>query len=192
MKERIIDYLPVSSFDKYIFHQGNHHNSYNFLGAHLIEYKGFKGVNFTLWSPNAKQVNLVGDFNDWIGIDYPMKKVSDSGMWNIFISDLTEEQLYKYEIHTVDGERILKADPYAYYSEVRPNTASRIFSLDKYEWNDGEWMEEKKKNLYTKNQLIYMNYIWGHGKGKKMATSTIIEKLQMRLLNMLLKWDIPI
>ncbi|WP_432667267.1 1,4-alpha-glucan branching protein GlgB [Wukongibacter baidiensis] len=154
MKEKIIDYLSVSSFDIHIFHQGNHCKSYNFLGAHLIEHKGLKGVSFTLWAPNAKQVNIVGDFNSWIGIDYPMKKVSDSGIWNIFISDLAKEELYKYEIHTEDGDILLKADPYAYYSEVRPNTASRVFSLDEYKWNDDEWMQEKK-SIYEGPINIY-------------------------------------
>ncbi|WP_432404390.1 1,4-alpha-glucan branching protein GlgB [Wukongibacter sp. M2B1] len=156
MQKRIIDYIPVSSFDMHIFHQGNHYKSYNFLGSHLIEYKGLKGVSFTLWSPNAKLVNIVGDFNNWVGIDYPMQKVDDSGIWNIFISELVEEELYKYEIHTEGGEIILKADPYAYYSETRPNTASKVFSLNRYEWKDKDWIEEKKKkSIYEEPINIY-------------------------------------
>lgn len=156
MQKRIIDYIPVSFFDTHIFHQGSHYKSYNFLGAHLIEYKGLKGVSFTLWAPNAKLVNVVGDFNDWVGVDYPMKRVGDSGIWNIFVSELVEEELYKYEIHTEGGEIILKADPYAYYSETRPNTASKVFSLNRYEWKDKDWIEEKKKkSIYEEPINIY-------------------------------------
>lgn len=150
-----IDYIPASSFDTYLFNQGNHCKSYNFLGVHIREYKGLKGVNFIIWAPNAKQVNVVGDFNDWIGIDYPMKPIGDSGIWNIFIAGLKEGKIYKYEIHTKDGRTILKSDPYAFYSEVRPNTASIITSLDKYQWKDKEWLEKRSSNIYHEPMNIY-------------------------------------
>ncbi len=156
MQNRVVDYLPPSSFDLYLYHQGTNYKSYNFLGAHLIEHNGVKGVSFNLWAPNAKQVNIVGDFNSWRGRDYPMKRVSDLGVWNIFISDLTEGELYKYEIYTEDGTTILKADPYAFYSEVRPNTASRIASLSGYEWKDKKWQEDKKVgSIYDSPINIY-------------------------------------
>ncbi len=156
MQNRVVDYLPPSSFDLYLYHQGTNYKSYNFLGAHLIEHKGVKGVSFNLWAPNAKQVNIVGDFNSWRGRDYPMKRVSDLGVWNIFISDLSEGELYKYEIYTEDGTTILKADPYAFYSEVRPNTASRIASLSGYEWKDKKWQEDKKVgSIYDSPINIY-------------------------------------
>jgi len=167
MDKRIIDYFPVSSNDIYLFSHGNNYKSYDFLGAHLIEYKGLKGVNFTLWAPNAKQVNIVGDFNSWIGKDYPMKQIGDSGIWNIFITGLEENELYKYEIHTNCGEIFLKSDPYAYYSEVRPNTASITASLHKYEWQDKEWIEnKKKKSIYEGPINIYELHL-GSWKRKK-------------------------
>ena len=156
MQNRVVDYLPPSSFDLYLYHQGTNYKSYNFLGTHLIEHNGIKGVSFNLWAPNAKQVNIVGDFNSWRGRDYPMKRVSDLGVWNIFISDLSEGELYKYEIYTEDGTTILKADPYAFYSEVRPNTASRIASLSGYEWKDKKWQEDKKVgSIYDSPINIY-------------------------------------
>lgn len=156
MNKRDIDYLPVSSSDLQLFHEGNHYNVYSFLGAHFIKNNGLEGVNFTLWSPNAKHVNVVGDFNNWSGIDYPMKQISESGIWSIFISGLEENELYKYEIHTKDGEIILKSDPYGYFAEMRPNTASVTTKIDKYKWNDDEWMEKRRgKNLYKEPMNIY-------------------------------------
>lgn len=156
MDKRTIEYLPVSSSDLYLFHQGIHSKAYNFLGAHLIENNGLEGIRFTLWAPNAKQVNLVGDFNNWIGTEYPMKQIDDSGIWNIFISGLKENELYKYEIYTEEGAISLKSDPYAYYGEIRPNTASITAALDKYSWDDHEWIEKKKeKNVYKKPMNVY-------------------------------------
>ena len=170
MQNRVVDYLPPSSFDLYLYHQGTNYKSYNFLGAHLIEHNGVKGVSFNLWAPNAKQVNIVGDFNSWRGRDYPMKRVSDLGVWNIFISDLSEGELYKYEIYTEDGTTILKADPYAFYSEVRPNTASRIASLSGYEWKDKKWQEDKKvRSIYDSPINIYEIHL-GSWKKKEDAS----------------------
>ncbi len=156
MSKRKIDYLTVSSSDLQFFHKGIHCGVYNFLGAHCITNNGLKGVNFTLWAPNASRVNIVGDFNNWIGIDYPMKRIRESGIWNIFIPDLGEKEIYKYEIHTKDGEIILKSDPYAYYAELRPNTASMTIRLNKHKWNDDKWIARKKeKNLYKEPMNIY-------------------------------------
>ncbi|RKD30874.1 1,4-alpha-glucan branching enzyme [Thermohalobacter berrensis] len=152
----MIDYLPVSSFDVYLFHQGNNYQAYNFLGAKPIKHKGVKGVSFTVWAPNAEKINVVGNFNKWDGTNYSMKKVHDSGIWNIFIGGLDEWQIYKYEIHTKNGEILLKSDPYAFYSEFRPNTASVVVSIDDYNWNDDEWMEERKnKNILEEPVNIY-------------------------------------
>jgi 1,4-alpha-glucan branching enzyme len=154
MNERFMGYLSPSSYDIYLFHQGNNFKSYNFLGAHLTEHNGIKGVSFTLWAPNAREVRVVGNFNGWNGINYPMRKIDKTGIWNIFISGLDEYEIYKYEIHTRDGRVILKSDPYAVYSEVKPNTASIVASLDKHKWNDDDWME-RRDAAYDKSLNIY-------------------------------------
>jgi 1,4-alpha-glucan branching enzyme len=150
-----IDYISTGTLDTYLFHQGNHYKSYNFLGPHLREYKGLKGVNFNIWAPNAKHVNVVGDFNNWVGFGYDMKPIGDSGIWNIFISGLREGEIYKYEIHTKNGSTILKSDPYAFYSELRPNTASIITCLEKYQWKDKEWQNKKNGDIYHGSMNIY-------------------------------------
>ncbi|RKD21920.1 1,4-alpha-glucan branching enzyme [Caminicella sporogenes DSM 14501] len=154
VEDRFIGYICPSSFDIYLFHQGNSFRSYKFLGAHITEYRGIRGVSFTVWAPNAKEVRVVGDFNNWNGIGYSMNKVEENGIWNIFISGIGEGHLYKYEIHTNDGRVILKSDPYAFYSEKRPNTASIVTSLKNYVWNDEMWMKNKEE-LYDKPVNIY-------------------------------------
>jgi 1,4-alpha-glucan branching enzyme len=142
-----IDYRPVTSFDVYLFHEGNHYNCYEVFGAKPMRYKGKDGVNFTVWAPNAEKINIIGSFNGWNGADYPMKKVDESGIWNIFIYGLKEWQSYKYEIYTRNGDVLYKSDPYGFYAELRPNNNSVIISLDKYKWNDNEWMEHRKKKI---------------------------------------------
>jgi 1,4-alpha-glucan branching enzyme len=126
------------------------------MGAKITEHKGKRGVSFTVWAPNAVQVNIVGNFNNWDGRDYQMKIIDQSGIWNIFIPGIGEGEIYKYEIHTKYGDVIFKADPFAYYSEVRPNTASVVVSLDNYQWNDEEWLKKrKKKPSYEQPISIY-------------------------------------
>ncbi len=154
MKERFIGYINPTSYDIHLFHQGSHFRSFDFLGTHIKEYKGIKGISFTVWAPKAKEIRLVGNFNNWNGSEYPMKKVDDSGLWNIFIADLNEGEIYKYEIYTQDNRRLLKSDPYAFFSEVRPNTASRVANLKQYEWNDIEWLNERD-SIYDKPLNIY-------------------------------------
>ncbi|MCM1991693.1 1,4-alpha-glucan branching protein GlgB [Oceanirhabdus seepicola] len=149
-------YLPKSHFESYEFDRDKSFNNYKFLGAHLKSYKGIQGVRFTVYAPNAEKVNVVGDFNNWNGSNHPMKKHESLGIWNIFIQGLKEGDIYKYEIFTRDKEVRLKADPYAFFSELPPNTASVIASLDNYQWNDGEWVEKKKKiSKYEKPINIY-------------------------------------
>ncbi|MCR1898970.1 1,4-alpha-glucan branching protein GlgB [Irregularibacter muris] len=142
--QRVIAYIPPSQGEISLFNQGKHFTSYNFLGAHRVKYLDREGINFTLWAPNAKEVRIIGDFNAWQGKGFEMQNVQSSGIWTIFISELKEEDLYKYELITQQGEIKRKADPYGFYSEVRPNTASKIFSLNSYPWQDGEYMKNKQ------------------------------------------------
>ncbi|SKC79078.1 1,4-alpha-glucan branching protein GlgB [Maledivibacter halophilus] len=179
MENLFIGYLHPSPYDIYLFHQGNNFESYKFLGAHLTEYEGIKGVSFTLWAPNARMIKIVGDFNRWNGQGFDMKKIEASGIWNIFISGINEGELYKYEIHTMDDEVILKSDPYGFYSELRPGTASRIIDLNNYRWNDLKWMEERKAD-YDKSINIYELHLSSWKKKWGRATykyNEIVEEL---------------
>ncbi|AEG60815.1 1,4-alpha-glucan branching protein GlgB [Desulforamulus ruminis] len=153
-----ISYLPQipSEYDLYLFHQGNHFNIYQVFGAHRVEAEGASGVRFTLWAPNARDVRVVGNFNKWQGQAHCMKKIGQSGVWSLFIPGLKDEELYKYEIHTPRGEVYLKADPCGFFAESRPSTASKIFSLAGYPWQDGSWRQEQSAcPVYERPVNIY-------------------------------------
>ncbi|MEZ0537536.1 1,4-alpha-glucan branching protein GlgB [Caldicellulosiruptoraceae bacterium PP1] len=129
--------------DIYKYENGTHFESYKFLGSRYLNYRGEKGAVFCVWAPNAKRVSVVGDFNNWTGTNHKMLRVLNSGFWWLFIEGLKEGEIYKYEILTYDGQKILKSDPYAIYSEVRPNTASIIKNIPYFPWNDYEWMQNR-------------------------------------------------
>ncbi|WP_028784706.1 1,4-alpha-glucan branching protein GlgB [Thalassobacillus devorans] len=142
--------------DIYLFHQGNLRYSYELLGAHRDTQNGTPGTRFMVWAPNAQQVSVVGDFNGWDGRKHPMKKMNENGIWHTFIPQLEQGEIYKYEILTPHGHLQLKADPYAFSSELRPNTASVIYPLDKYQWNDDLWMKRREEmNFYESPISIY-------------------------------------
>ncbi|RXI98763.1 1,4-alpha-glucan branching protein GlgB [Anaerobacillus alkaliphilus] len=146
----------ISDHDLYLFHQGNLFQSYTVMGAHLLNEKGKSGVRFTMWAPNAENVSVVGNFNSWNGTLHEMNRVSENGIWSLFIPGLKDGDLYKYEIHTEKGDILRKADPYAFFSEVRPNTASKVTSLSGYKWNDQSWYKRKQQqNIYEEPLLIY-------------------------------------
>ncbi|MCY6483866.1 1,4-alpha-glucan branching protein GlgB [Clostridium aestuarii] len=147
--------LDVPFYDTYLFHEGKHFRSYEFLGSKPIEYDNTYGVQFRVWAPNAVNVRIVGNFNRWDGTDYEMYK-EESGFWAIFISGISEGDIYKYEIFTKNNEVILKSDPYAFYSEMRPNTASVIVNMNNYIWHDKDWIEQRsKKNIFENPVNIY-------------------------------------
>lgn len=136
--------ILISKKDINLFHKGTHYESYKFMGAHDRKENNRKGYRFTLWAPNAKKVGVVGDFNQWNEDNHPMVKVNEAGIWTLFIPGLKENQLYKYEILTKEGRRLLKADPYGLLSEKRPNTASVTVKHCEYKWKDYTWMEHRE------------------------------------------------
>jgi len=137
-------------------HNSYDYRSYNFLGAHFTNIDGINGAVFRIWAPNAEAIYLIGDFNNWKGTEYTMVKGTDSGIWSIFIPNLKEWDMYKYEIHTKDGKVLHKSDPYAFYSELRPGSASKLVSLKSYKWDDSIWMEHRKgTNVYESPINIY-------------------------------------
>ncbi len=149
--------LDINSYETYLFNNGHNFKTYKFLGSRFIKLKEASGTIFRVWAPNAVKVSVVGDFNNWKGENHVMKKQSDTGFWNIFITDVKEGTLYKYEILMSDGKSVLKSDPYAFYSELRPNTASIVTNIkDNYEWNDKAWLECKSnQNTFSSPLNIY-------------------------------------
>lgn len=134
-------FLPVlSDFDLYLIGEGSHYKKYEKLGSHVMEINGIKGVHFAVWAPNAKRVSIVGDFNNWDGRRHQMRVLGSSGIWELFIPGLNEGEIYKFEIKSQSGDIFLKADPYAFFFEVRPKSASIVYNVNQYKWNDSEWM----------------------------------------------------
>ena len=132
----------LTDFDKYLLGEGTHERSYEKLGAHLIEVEGKKGAHFAVWAPNARQVSIAGDFNDWNTTSHPMNS-SDSGIWSLFIPGVKEHAVYKYSIVAQNGDTFDKADPYGFAMEQRPKTASVVSNLDSYQWGDDEWVARR-------------------------------------------------
>ncbi|WP_199312732.1 1,4-alpha-glucan branching enzyme [Microcoleus sp. FACHB-672] len=133
----------LTDLDIHLFSEGNHHRIYEKLGAHLTEVNGVKGVYFAVWAPNARNVSVLGDFNNWDGRKNQMRK-RDNGIWELFIPELGVGNGYKYEIKNYDGHIYEKSDPYGFQSEARPKTASIVADLDTYSWNDASWMEARR------------------------------------------------
>jgi 1,4-alpha-glucan branching enzyme len=148
--------FSITNDQLYLFNEGTNHQSYLMLGAHIVHLGNVEGVRFAVWAPNAVQVSVAGDFNAWDIERHQMKKVGNSGVWELFIPNIAIGEKYKYAIKSLSGETFLKYDPYAFYSEVRPNTASVVYSLDGYQWGDDEWQSRKKNSpLYSKPVSIY-------------------------------------
>jgi len=162
----------LSDEDVYLFHEGSNFRSYQFMGAHISKEKGVSGVRFTLWAPNAQEVRVVGDFNEWQGQSHIMRRVPKSGIWILFIPKLTAGVIYKYEIHTTSGQRLLKADPYAFYAQLRPDTASVVCDLHTYKWHDKKWQHKKKDPPYQSPVLIYEVHLgsWRRGGDNELLT----------------------
>ncbi len=150
--------LPV-----YLFHQGTNYRAYDFLGAHKSSVIGKKGIVFRVWCPNAQGVSVVGDFNNWNIDANVMNKISDGGVYELFIEGLKQFDSYKYAIKN-NGRTILKADPYAFHSETPSKTASKVYDLTGYKWSDHEFMKnrtasyDKPVNIYEVNLLSWKRH----------------------------------
>ncbi|MFT8871143.1 MAG: 1,4-alpha-glucan branching protein GlgB [Sporolactobacillus sp.] len=146
-----------SDFDLYLFHEGTLYEGYKVFGAHYLEGDMQHCVyRFTVWAPAALSVSVVGDFNDWQPDEHPLETVKNAGVWTGVIAELNENERYKYAIKTKDGQVILKADPYAFFAEKRPDTASLTCRLDRYDWNDRKWLSTRQKtDSYHRPMAIY-------------------------------------
>jgi 1,4-alpha-glucan branching enzyme len=150
-------FLPtLGETDLYLFGQGNERRIYDKLGAHLAAVDGVPGASFAVWAPNAQRVSVVGDFNDWDGRRHSMRLLGASGVWEIFIPGVREGALYKYELKDIHGQIILKTDPYGFFFELAPKNASIVWNIQKHEWKDEEWIEQRRRsNLLQRPLSIY-------------------------------------
>ncbi len=130
--------------DLYLFHEGSLYQAYRSMGAHLVTVSGVPGVRFSVWAPKAVRVSVVGDFNGWDPLLHVCERHGE-GVWSLFIPGVAEGAVYKYAILSADGDLKWKADPYAFYAEERPKSASVVYSLDGYRWQDGAYMRRRRK-----------------------------------------------
>ena len=138
----------------YLFHEGTNYRAYKFLGAHFKTTGGLQGVIFRVWAPNAVSVSVCGDFNAWDASVNPMQRMENDGsIWELFIPGLKEFDTYKYAITSSEGKCEMKADPYAFHSETRPATASKIYELDGYKWGDKAWAKYIKGRDFTSSPM---------------------------------------
>ena len=148
-----------SDYDMYLFGQGTHYDIYRKLGVHQIEREGEKGYVFDVWAPHAEAVSLIGEFNNWNEESHYMMRLhpEEIGIFELFVPEARDGQLYKFLIRTSDGRKLYKADPFAAMAELRPGTASRIADRENYKWNDSKWIKkrEKKEPCYEYPMSIY-------------------------------------
>lgn len=146
----------ISDFDLHLYNEGNHHKIFEKLGAHIMTINNVKGTLFSVWAPSAQRVSVVGNFNLWDGRRHQMRQFYKSGVWEIFIPLVGDGDIYKFEILTPSGEIYIKSDPYAFYSELRPATASVVHEFDKYSWSDDEWLGKRDaSNIFEQPVSIY-------------------------------------
>ena len=147
-------YQFITEFDNYLFGQGTHYDLYNKMGAHPMTLDGKKGVFFAVWAPNAQKVSVVGDFNQWDRTANMMERTEPMGIYELFIPDLGEGEIYKYCVTTKQGNDVLKTDPYAFQMEKRPNNASVVTDISDFKWSDKKWMEHRSKFDVRKDPMF--------------------------------------
>jgi len=149
------------------FSDGICYDIYNYLGAHIKNINNVSGVNFAVWAPNAERISVVGDFNNWDGRIHQMERLGESGIFELFIPGVKELDNYKYELKLKGGMISLKSDPYAFYSELRPDTASLVYDIDGFKWNDSDFISKREEfQAQDKPLSIYEMYMGSFCKSK--------------------------
>ena len=144
----------ITELDQYLFGQGTHYDLYNKLGAHPMTVDGEEGVYFAVWAPNAAAVSIVGDFNEWDENATPMERLEPLGIYQIFLTGIKVGDIYKYCVTAQDGKKTLKADPYGFQAELRPNNASVVADISDFKWHDSRWMKKREKFDDKKNPMF--------------------------------------
>ena len=151
-------FLPqLSEYDCYLYSKGNHYEIYKKLGAHPTTIDNIIGTIFRVWAPSAKRVSIIGDFNYWDGRVHQMRAINNSGIWELFLPEIGRGEIYKFEILSQQDTLLEKSDPYQFFGELRPKTASIVWGIeDEYIWQDDKWLEHRKNSsLYTNAMSTY-------------------------------------
>ncbi|MDR3203713.1 MAG: 1,4-alpha-glucan branching protein GlgB [Deltaproteobacteria bacterium] len=182
----------LGEMDLFLWNQGNHYQIYHKLGAHVVKHQGVWGVHFAVWAPSARKVSFVGDRNFWDGRRLPMRPRGSSGVWELFVPHCSHGDLYKYEITTKAGELLIKADPMGFFMEERPKTASIVFDLGVFPWQDQSWLEYRSKtNFLTQPMSIYELHLgsWRrHSDGSWLNYRELADDLVPYLVDLGFNW----
>jgi len=144
----------LTDFDLHLMNEGRHFDAYEKLGAHLHTVAGVPGTHFAVWAPAAKRVSIVGDMNHWDGRVHPMRPRGSSGIWELFLPEVGEGAVYKYEIVGPRGNLLpLKADPYAFRGELRPDNGSVVGNLQSHQWNDAAWIAHRQQKNWLESPV---------------------------------------
>lgn len=144
----------INEYDLNLFSAGKHLHIYKILGSHFKDVEGITGVVFSCWAPSASRVSVTGNFNNWDGRCHPMRSRGVSGVWEIFIPQINDNELYKFEIRNSEsGEIQTKSDPYAQQLELRPKTASVVRATSTFKWQDNEWIKNREQNDWLHEPL---------------------------------------
>ena len=165
----------LSEFDRHLFGAGTHYEIYEKMGGRLMTHEGARGAAFSVWAPNAKAVSVIGDFNNWDARRSPMRRLGESGIWELFLPAAAEGDKYKFHVTKCDGRVFDKTDPYGVYAEVRPNNASVLYPLKRYKWKDRRWMTARRKyDFRTAPMNIYEVHLgsWKRAEGDRFLTYT--------------------
>ena len=135
-----------------VFHTGDSVRAYDFLGAHLVNRNDKNGVVFRVWAPTARSVSVAGDFNNWNNEANYMYNIG-YGVWEVFVEGVKQFCTYKYCIESEYGDRLMKADPYAFHAQTRPGQASVVYDIESYSWNDSEWFNKRKENNISSSPM---------------------------------------
>ena len=165
----------LSEFDRHLFGAGTHYEIYEKMGGRLMTHEGARGAAFSVWAPNAKAVSVIGDFNNWDARRSPMRRLGESGIWELFLPAAAEGDKYKFHVTQCDGRVVDKTDPYGVYAEVRQNNASVLYPLKRYKWKDRRWMTARRKyDFRTAPMNIYEVHLgsWKRAEGDRFLTYT--------------------
>lgn len=130
--------------DRYLFNAGRNYKLYEHLGAHQTQCNNIVGTVFRTWAPNARAVSVIGNFNGWDGRVHPMRSLGASGIWELFLPHLAQEEIYKFQIKSQQGDTLEKSDPFQFYGELRPKSGSVVRSINNYTWHDSLWQETRR------------------------------------------------
>ena len=165
----------LSEFDRHLFGAGTHYEIYEKMGGRLMTHEGARGAAFSVWAPNAKAVSVIGDFNNWDARRSPMRRLGESGIWELFLPAAAEGDKYKFHVTQCDGRVVDKTDPYGVYAEVRPNNASVLYPLKRYKWKDRRWMTARRKyDFRAASMNIYEVHLgsWKRAEGNRFLSYT--------------------